>query len=243
MNSDDTATDDGKRSREDDEDGEEGLRRSKIRIRTPARFREKGGKMEKVMEMLKTLTDEVREIRKEQKEYRDEVRAVREENEKLRQENKEMKLQVEDLEERINKIEKDRRRNNVFVHGLVPGENDEKNAENLVGSFLKEVLQVEIIPKKVVKVGAGYLIELSTEGDKRKIMANKSRLREVKGQKIYINDDMDKAERIIQATIRRKAKEERDSGKEVKIKFQKMIVNGVVWKWSKEKNDLTQTKN
>ncbi|KAK9679278.1 hypothetical protein QE152_g40149 [Popillia japonica] len=62
-------------------------------------------------------------------------------------------------------------------------------------------------------------------------MQNKAKLREYREGRIYINDDMTKEEREIQGRIRRKAKEERTKGKKVKIRFQKLIVEGEQWSW------------
>ena len=72
---------------------------------------------------------------------------------------------------------------------------------------------------------------------------NKCKLKELKEQRIYINNDMSKVEREIQAVIRKKAKEQKEKGMQVKIGFQKMVVNGVLWRWSKEGNTLEQSKN
>jgi hypothetical protein len=45
------------------------------------------------------------------------------------------------------------------------------------------------------------------------------------GQDCYINDDMMKQEREIQATIRKHAREEKENGNAVKVGYQKIMIN------------------
>ncbi|KAJ8912534.1 hypothetical protein NQ315_014478, partial [Exocentrus adspersus] len=45
--------------------------------------------------------------------------------------------------------------------------------------------------------------------------------------------DLTKEERKIQKTIREKAKQEKEKGNDVKVGYQKLVVNGKVWKWNK----------
>ena len=72
--------------------------------------------------------------------------------------------------------------------------------------------------------------------DKLKIMRNKSKLR---GQDIYIDSDLTKAEREIQGILRQRAREEREKGDtEAKVGYQKILLRGqwVAWKDINTKN-------
>ena len=102
---------------------------------------------------------------------------------------------------------------------------------------------MEVKIKRVRNLGNGHVVELDNEEYKWKIMKNKSKLKEVNEPKVFINDGMNKTEREIQALIRSKAKEERAKGSDVKIRFQKVSINGAVWKWNKVKNTIEQPKN
>ena len=90
--------------------------------------------------------------------------------------------------------------------------------------------------KGVRYLGGGYLIKLNNSIDKQTVMKNKYKLKNIVEQRVFISDDMSKEEREIQAKIRVKAKEEKDKGQQVKIGFQKVIVNNDIWKWNKAKN-------
>ena len=61
------------------------------------------------------------------------------------------------------------------------------------------------------------------------ILQNKNKL---KGKEIYIENDLTKQEREIQAAIRQKAKEERNKGNEVKIGYLKLRINGKWEHWN-----------
>jgi hypothetical protein len=51
----------------------------------------------------------------------------------------------------------------------------------------------------------------------KNIMLSKSELKEKKGERMYIDDDLTKEERETQKKLRELAREERDRGKRVKI--------------------------
>ena len=67
-------------------------------------------------------------------------------------------------------------------------------------------------------------VELKCLEDKIVIMKNKNKL---KGTEIYIDDGLTKQEREIQGTLRMRAKEERETGNEARVVYQKrMIITG-----------------
>ena len=105
-------------------------------------------------------------------------------------------------------------------------------------SFLNRTIGVTVSIKEVRNIGNGCLVQLNNRTDKQMIMKNKHKLKNTKDSGTYINDDMSREERKIQAKIRERAKTERTSGKEVKIGFQKIIINGSVWRWNEEENDF-----
>ncbi|KAK9745155.1 hypothetical protein QE152_g7164 [Popillia japonica] len=122
------------------------------------------------------------------------------------------------------------------MQGLKIDARDQDELKVRVESAIEKSLGIQIKTKAVKKLGPKtYLIELTSIDDKIKIMKNKSKLKEYTEEKVYINDDMTKEEREIQEKIRRKAKEERRKGKTVKIGFQKLVVEGEQWRWSREK--------
>jgi hypothetical protein len=53
-------------------------------------------------------------------------------------------------------------------------------------------------------------------------MLNKSKMKERKGERMYIDDDLTNEERKTQKQLREVAREKRDRGKRVKIGFREM---------------------
>lgn len=72
------------------------------------------------------------------------------------------------------------------------------------------------------------------------MMQNKSHLKHGQGGKIFINDDLTKEERDIQRKIRQTFNEEKAKGKNVKMGFLKVIVEGEIWKWNKGEGRLNK---
>jgi hypothetical protein len=57
---------------------------------------------------------------------------------------------------------------------------------------------------------------------KKNIMLHKSKLKERKGEKMYVDDDLTNEERKTQKKLRRVTRKERDTEKSVKIEYRKM---------------------
>ncbi|KAL3271632.1 hypothetical protein HHI36_022106 [Cryptolaemus montrouzieri] len=111
------STDDGKRKRgvNDDPDGQ-------IKVRKTHKTPDKDGKHEeklgKILDLLRDLSLEVKELRKEQNDYRDDIIELKKENKILIEQNREMECELELLGDRIDKLENEKRRNNLIVQGL-----------------------------------------------------------------------------------------------------------------------------
>uniref|UniRef100_A0A6P7FRG2 DNA ligase 1-like n=1 Tax=Diabrotica virgifera virgifera TaxID=50390 RepID=A0A6P7FRG2_DIAVI len=234
------SVDEKTRKRGDESEDEADDSRSKKVHRSPGNDRQ----LEKILESLNIITMEIRELREEQKEYRAEMKELRQENEKLKQENRETQQKVEELENKIDRMEKDKRRNNIILQGVDMDTYDQNITKDNVQDFLCNALKVETKIKSARKIGSkSCLIELENATDKEEIMKNKGKLRDIKGKEIYINDDMDKNERMIQGKIRTKAKEAKLEGKNVKVGFQKIKINEEVWTWNKHQKQLLKIEN
>lgn len=66
-------------------------------------------------------------------------------------------------------------------------------------------------------------------------MSNKHKL---KGTKIYIDNDMTLKERIIQAEIRKIAREEIGKGHKIKVGYRKITIEGEEHMWDEKKNGV-----
>lgn len=154
------------------------------------------------------------------------------------------------LEERIKELEKqsenqerEKRKLNIVIKGGHPyGPNITKSVEDL----LVEKLQIRPRIQESFKIGKGdnaaILVKMQDWEAKTDIMKAKNKLR---GTKIVIENDMTRAEREIQMQIRTRAKEEKQKGKQVKIGYNKIIIESEEWKWNmlSHKLEKHQTKN
>ncbi|KAF2879416.1 hypothetical protein ILUMI_26758 [Ignelater luminosus] len=116
---------------------------------------------------------------------------------------------------------------------------DLNSLKETMEKFILQHMNIQIEPKKVYKLSAKMcLIELKNLEDKATIMKNKSKLKQIKEAKVYINDDLSIIEREKQKQIRRKANKEKGNGKDVKIGYDKVIIDGVEWRWDRAKGKL-----
>lgn len=240
MDSDDYPTDEGTKKRSFDDEGSIFSKSKKI-LRSPKRYQD--DKLEQVLKMLQGIMNEMREMREEQKQYREEIGELRKENEQIRHENVMLKHKIEKIETTIDRMEKEKRRNNVVIQGLNTKLQNEKTVKEVVEEFIKKNLQPEINIKSAKKLSDQVcLVEFNNRMDKEKIMKVKNKLKHLKSPRVFINDDMSREEREIQGKIRKKAKEEKADGKSVKIGFQKIIINGEEWVWNKNEENFMKTR-
>jgi hypothetical protein len=213
-------------------------RKKRRKVKSPDKDNTQEGKFDKILEALGNLTQEIKELKMEQrefkleqKEFKEEIRKIKQENEIIKKENVELKKDIKTINEKLDALEKEKRRNNVVIQGINIGAENQKEIVEELKKFTKVELGVDVEIKEVRKMGIKTcLMELANSDDKAKVMKNKNKLRSNKEQ-IFINDDMSKKERIIQGKIRRRAQEEKRKGHSVKIGFLKLIINDEVWKW------------
>jgi hypothetical protein len=231
---------DHKRKREEGRESEERInpfRKSKKVERSPvkkAMDQEMKKMLEKIMEDVGEIKEENRKMSRELEQLKS---MMREKEEKWEREKMELKEKMTKLEEKMEEQEKRVRKKNIVVTGL-----DEEECENekKLEKWMKAELEVEVRVKEMYKINGGKMIvaELESWGEKRKVMENKRKLREKKGKRVYIEDDMTKKERDTQKKLRTLAKEEREKGLPVKVGYKKIWIEGKGFRWDEENGKL-----
>lgn len=248
MDSDDYTSEDAKRKRE----AEELLfNRSKKIFRTPDKEKKKEEKLDLLINLVKELTVDTRQIKQDQEETKNEIKKIREENKQLmrenqeiKEENKSMKKHINEMEQRLERLEKEKRGNNVVVNGMNIDTADNKILKQAMERLFEKQLQVRIEVKDAIKLGEKTcMVQLRNEKDKELVMGNKFKLQRLKNERIYINNDMTKMEREKMKEIRRIAKQEKEKGKQVKIGYNKIEIDGIVWRWNSGMEKLEKEKN
>lgn len=71
--------------------------------------------------------------------------------------------------------------------------NDPSAIKEEIKEFINNYLQTDITPKPITKIdGNVNVIQIRNEEEKQKIISKKFKLRNLVGQRIYVNDDMTK---------------------------------------------------
>lgn len=249
-----TSEDNRKRGRGDRE--EEVFNRSKRTMRSPNKSqRKEEDKLDKIITMIQdqsvsmqSIKQEIMDIKNEQKEYRKEIREIKNKlgeveklNRELQKNDNETKKELIIVRDRIERIEKNQKANNMIIQGLTIDTSDTKQLKEAMSNFIKKELDLDVKIEAAYKLGnKTCLVRMENREDKIKIMENKKKLRYNKQERIFINNDLTKEEMRIQKEIRRRAKEESNMGHKTNIGFQKIEIEGRKWKWNKDTNKLEE---
>lgn len=257
--SDDYITDEGKKRYANDY-LEGHFEKSKKTARTPTKQKTREeDKLDTLISMVKDMKEdqtliknELQQLRIEQKIFSDEIVSIKKENELLweennliKQENTKIKQELNELRKNMEWMEKDKKKNNVLVSGMDLDKIGNENIKDTIEEFIEKNLGVKIVIKSTIKLSSKTcLIEMANQEDKYKVMKNKSKLKNHQ-QQIFINNDLTKKERNKQKQIKVIAEQEKNKGKNVKIGYNRIIIDGEEWRWNKDNETLEkqQAKN
>lgn len=259
--SEESSTEEGKRKRwgPDEEGSSDSVKKSKKSSSTPEKKRSPGttkskekedAKLDQVLSLLQNLTLEVNQIRQDQREYNEEIKKLKLENETRKQENSaitkecdEIKKELRETNIRLEQLEREKRRNNVVITGLTIANSNTTELKQEMEKFIQQKLEMSVPVQTAYKIGPKMcIIKLQSFEDKIQLMKNKMKLRNMRGDRIFINNDLSRKEREIDKQIRKRAEAEKNQGKTVKIGYQKLTIEGKEWKWDAEKNRLEENK-
>ncbi|KAK9709393.1 hypothetical protein QE152_g26638 [Popillia japonica] len=130
----------------------------------------------------------------------EEIEELRHENKQLKQENKDIKKALKEIRDEGEQIRKEKKKNNVVENS------DPEALKNMTKRIIKHI-GVEVKIKSAAKIGhKTCLLELEDQGDKEEILRNKFKLKNVRNERIYINDDLTRNEREQQRQMRKNSK-------------------------------------
>lgn len=202
------------------------------------------GKIEELTKMISTVIGEIRVIREENAEWKKDIKELKEEMARKDKKIEYLENKVEYLEKRMERKELQEIRNNIVIKGLQVNEEDRKKE---VENFLTTNLEVDVTLKDIKVIGKDKKIIIATTNtweEKKQIMLQKNKLKERENTaKIYIDYEKTEQERKIQKHIQEVANEYKKEGKEIKIGYQKVRIDGKMWFWDKKTNKLTDEKN
>lgn len=217
---------------------------------------EKTDKYDVLLKMMGNLREDMKDIKEGQKQINELFNLIK----ILKDENQELRTSMSKLEKRIDEIERKNderyeivqrkmshqeqsvRKNNIIIKGL---ETSDTTVTQDVKIMIERKLNLKTEIKEAVRLDTKgkkeiILVKLNNNEDKQKIMKSKKQL---KGNNVYIEDDLPREERRIQYELRKAAKELRETGKTVRVGFQKLIINGRCHYWDKTLDKIAITKN
>jgi hypothetical protein len=196
--------------------------------------------MEEIKQILLELSREVKEMRNDISQNNKEMKSLREDVRTMQVNWEKEKLDLEEkitkTEEKIEKLEKDKIRNNLIVTGMRMETEDEELLRITMEKKINKELSLNVKVKKVYKIGQDrYNVEMNNWNEKLMVLKTKGKLR---GKEIYIDSALTLTEREIQKKIRDLAKKERIKGATVRVKYQGVEIDGRSWKWNKKEQKL-----
>ncbi|KAH0814053.1 hypothetical protein GEV33_008739 [Tenebrio molitor] len=237
----------GKTGRQEEEEEEEVFGTSKKTARSPEVEKKLGREMEKILEKLeevkREITEEIKELRKENQDVKREIEQLREEfknkEKKWEEEKNSMSERVAWLETKMENEERRRRKNNIVITGWRSEGSSKQQSREKVEKFIKENIG-EAKVKDCYNINKDQiLVQMEEWSGKEKVMKQKGKLRGNRAtEKIFIDNDLTKKEREIQKKIRAIAREERRQGKDLKVGYMKITIEGVQMRWNEEKGRL-----
>lgn len=215
---------------------------------------------EEIIEMLKDIKTEMREIRRDNEQLKEEIRdnnkkmttviqelqaevaEMRQRENEWKTEKDEIKKKIEKLENREEDRERRNRKNNIVITGI---EIAQENMIENVKQFIKQDLGVEIGVTETYTVGKEkgtrmIIAKINSWEEKQEIMHNKGKL---KGRKIYVNHDLTVRERNIQRKLRDIAKENTEQGRRTQVAYKKIKIEGKWFSWNETEEKLTEIKD
>lgn len=149
--------------------------------------------------------------------------------------------QVE-LESRLDRLERQEKKNNIIITGMTPVE--PANARAAVDDlFTKQMgLSVTVIDAFQIKLKSGqakFVARMRSWDDKMSVMKAKGTLK----NDVYIADDLIKKDQFVQFKAREFAKSMRKDGKQAKIGAGKVYVNGTAYLWDDKGQSFMSRKN
>lgn len=132
--------------------------------------------------------------------------------------------------------EKEEKKNNIVIKGIKKEATENSNLKEWVEKLLKNKLGKEYNLEYCRWSGSVILAKVKNIEEKIEIMKQKNKL---KGEVIYIENDLTWEERRTQEKISKWAKEKRSRGIDVKVGFRKIRLNGN-WKYWNEMESIIE---
>lgn len=187
------------------------------------------GDMERIQRMFEQIDGNVKGMNEKLDFVMREIKEMKEENKNLRE-------RVVKQEERIQHLEREVRKKNLIIKGIVDGEGEDENEtrDKIVAVVQKigvdidvkgDVDEVRRIGKYRPQQKRPILVKLTKESTRRTVLKNAKKL---KGTDIWIDEDYPREVQEERRRLMPRMKEARENGCKAIVKYNKLIINGEV---------------
>ncbi|XP_044751701.1 uncharacterized protein LOC123311696 [Coccinella septempunctata] len=150
-----------------------------------------------------------------------------------------LEKRIEVLEDKAEREEKRRRRNNIVVKNVAIEVGKEKEE---IQTYIENELKTKVEIKRAYRINQGtniemFVAEVGSWEQKQQVMKKKHNL---KGKKTIIENDLTPKERQIQKQILEIGKVERDKERNVKIGYQKITIDGILYVWDEKEQGVKE---
>lgn len=188
---------------------------------------------------------EIKDIKEQMKSYWEELRTLKEDFLKKEveweTERNEMRKEIGQMKRKLENQERNHKKNNIVVKGA---KFESENQKQEITDFLQRELGVRADVEEVFKVGKQEpkvtVIKLKNFEQKTEILKQKYKLG---SKRIYLDSDLTTEEQRVQAEIRKVARDEKNNGKNTRVGYRKIEINGVKYEWSEEDGGGLKPKN
>ncbi|XP_061717042.1 uncharacterized protein LOC133528825 [Cydia pomonella] len=161
------------------------------------------------------------------------------------EENKNLQKKVENLEKKVEYLEREKKANNIIIHGLKEEETSTLELVKQVKECFSKDLNIKIEDwdiNKIYRIGNNNktgkpkptLLSLVSKWKKSEIMKNKKKLKE-----IYVTDDYSKETLEKRKALQPKLTEEREKGNIAFIKYDQLIIKNTINTKDKRKREIS----
>lgn len=172
------------------------------------------------------------------------------ENEQRKEENEKMREKIINQEFKIAALERETKRKNIIIRGVEDKENESRDETTKVSAQIVQKLGVTINKevdideaKRIGKYKADgqrpIVLKLTTGTKKAEILRNSKGL---KGSKIWLDEDYTKEVQEERKILIPQLKEAREKGNKAQLKYNKLIINNVIYE-SKDFKNMEKNEN
>lgn len=152
---------------------------------------------------------------------------------------------VSTLEMKLDDLENRSRRNNLIIHGIPEEKDEDQGSLDAIvnGKIISDILKTEPITiERIHRLGKPHerkvrpvILKLLDHRDKNRVLKNCFKL---KGSTFAISEDFSSRVREIRRKLWNCARKFKQAGDKVTLSYDKVRINGELFVWDSEKNDL-----